>query len=45
MADRAGDGSGLGLAIVSAIAAAHGGTLILRNPEDGGALATLELPV
>jgi hypothetical protein len=42
--DPASDGrnGGLGLAIVGAIARAHGGTLRLENPPDGG--ATLDLP-
>jgi two-component system OmpR family sensor kinase len=39
------DAMGLGLAIVGAIARAHGGELRLENPEGGGALATLELPL
>ncbi len=36
---------GLGLAIVGAIAHAHGGILRLGNPEGGGALVELELPL
>jgi two-component system, OmpR family, sensor kinase len=42
-AGSTGEGAGLGLSIVGAIAAAHGGTLRLENPAEGGARATLEL--
>ena len=38
-------GSGLGLTIVRALAEQHGGTLALRNRDDGGAAAEIELPV
>jgi two-component system sensor histidine kinase MprB len=41
---RALPGSGLGLAIVQQLAAAHGGTVALRNVRDGGAEAELWLP-
>lgn len=37
-------GNGLGLTIARAIAEQHGGTLALRNLEDGGCEATLTLP-
>jgi two-component system, OmpR family, sensor kinase len=37
------NGAGLGLSIVDAIARAHGGTLTLRNGDDGGGLATFDL--
>ncbi|MEF7614172.1 sensor histidine kinase [Aquincola sp. MAHUQ-54] len=41
-----GAGSGLGLAIVASIAKRHRGALILaREPNEGGLLATLELPL
>ncbi len=36
-------GSGLGLTIASDVATAHGGSLILTNPAEGGACATLSL--
>ena len=42
--DSDGGNGGLGLAIVGAIARAHGGSLRLENPPDGGARATLDLP-
>jgi signal transduction histidine kinase len=38
-------GSGLGLSIVAAIAAAHGGRLVLDAPAEGGLVARLQLPV
>ncbi len=39
-------GSGIGLALSRQIAESHGGTLTLRNREDGaGAEAVLELPL
>lgn len=41
---RATGGTGLGLAIVRNIAQAHGGTVRLRNHEDGGLEAILTLP-
>jgi signal transduction histidine kinase len=37
-------GAGLGLAIVDAIAAAHGGGLVIQNQPDGGAEVQLRLP-
>lgn len=40
---RAGGGTGLGLSVVQAIAAAHGGRLLLGHGEDGGAEVTLVL--
>jgi two-component system OmpR family sensor kinase len=43
--ERAKGGSGLGLAIVRAIVEAHGGTAEARNPEGGGALFTILLPL
>lgn len=39
------DGSGLGLAIVSAIAAAHGGRIVVASVLGEGAKFSLELPV
>lgn len=39
------DGAGLGLAIASAIALVHGGRLVARNREGGGASFRLELPM
>lgn len=42
--DRATSSSGLGLAIVSAIVAAHGGTVGAANAETGGAVVWIELP-
>ncbi len=46
-ADRVGSdrGSGLGLSIVSAIAAAHGGSLALRARPEGGLEVTITLPM
>jgi two-component system sensor histidine kinase MprB len=41
---RAGSGTGLGLAIVRQVAQAHGGSVTLRVPEDGGAAFELRLP-
>lgn len=38
-------GAGLGLTLSEAIARAHGGALVLKNREDKGLRATLELPV
>ncbi len=43
-AARAGSGSGLGLAIVRQVAEAHGGSVALRVPADGGAAFELRLP-
>jgi signal transduction histidine kinase len=37
-------GSGLGLAIVRSVAEAHGGTVVLREAEGGGALFSVTLP-
>jgi len=37
-------GSGLGLTIVKQIAAAHGGSVAVDRPRDGGAIFTLRLP-
>ena len=39
-----GGGSGLGLAIVRAVAETHGGTVDLREREDGGACFVVKLP-
>ncbi len=39
-----GRGSGLGLAIVRSVAEAHGGTVVLREAEGGGALFAVTLP-
>ncbi len=41
--NRASGGAGLGLAIVRAVAAAHGGSLVLTNRPTGGLRATLSL--
>jgi signal transduction histidine kinase len=38
-------GAGLGLAIADAIAAAHGGGIVVQNRDDGGAEAQLRLPL
>jgi two-component system, OmpR family, sensor kinase len=38
-------GAGLGLAIVDAIAAAHGGGIVIQNRGDGGAEVQLRLPL
>ena len=38
-------GTGLGLPIVNTIITSHGGQLLLTNPEDGGAMITILLPV
>ncbi|WP_374605033.1 two-component system sensor histidine kinase CreC [Arenimonas sp.] len=38
-------GSGLGLCFVAEVAALHGGSARLANREDGGAVATLQLPL
>ncbi|MGQ0680447.1 MAG: sensor histidine kinase [Actinomycetota bacterium] len=43
--DRPKSGSGLGLAIVSAMVAAHGGTLTLDDAPSGGLVVTTILPV
>jgi two-component system sensor histidine kinase MprB len=43
-AARAGSGTGLGLAIVRQVAEAHGGSITLRVPADGGAAFELRLP-
>ncbi len=40
-----GPGSGLGLAIVHAVAAAHGGTVEVTEPEGGGALFRIRIPL
>ena len=37
-------GSGLGLSIVRAVAEAHGGSVALDEPPDGGARFTVRLP-
>jgi two-component system sensor histidine kinase MprB len=37
-------GSGLGLAIVRQVAEAHGGSVHIESPEDGGARFVLSLP-
>jgi two-component system sensor histidine kinase MprB len=42
---RALPGSGLGLAIAHQVAEGHGGRIILSNGREGGAVATLTLPV
>ncbi|MET8278024.1 HAMP domain-containing sensor histidine kinase [Micromonospora sp. NPDC005174] len=41
----AGGGAGLGLSIVAAIAAAHGGTLVLRARPEGGLHVAIRLPL
>ena len=41
----AGDGTGLGLSIVAAVAAAHGGTLVLRARPEGGLHVAIRLPL
>jgi signal transduction histidine kinase len=42
---RSGGGTGLGLAIVSEVIAAHGGTVMIGDRPDGGALITVRLPL
>jgi signal transduction histidine kinase len=37
-------GAGLGLTIVRSIAQSHGGTVSLRNIEEGGTVVTILLP-
>ena len=41
---NSGQGAGLGLALVSAIAAGHGGKLVIGDSEFGGAKVTLRIP-
>ena len=41
----AGGGTGLGLSIVAAVAAAHGGTLVLRARAEGGLRVAIRLPL
>jgi len=41
----AGGGTGLGLSIVAAVAAAHGGTLVLRARPEGGLQVAIRLPL
>jgi signal transduction histidine kinase len=41
----AGTGTGLGLSIVAAVAAAHGGTLVLRARPEGGLHVAIRLPL
>lgn len=41
---RAMPGSGLGLAIVRQVVTAHGGTVAISSPADGGTLVHIELP-
>lgn len=42
---RTGDGHGLGLSIAQAIAENHGGSIVVANAEEGGAVFTVELPL
>jgi len=41
---RSRPGSGLGLAIVQQVAVAHGGTVTIEHPSDGGARFVLQIP-
>ena len=41
---RSAGGAGLGLAIVQAIAEGHGGTVVARNREGGGAVVLFRIP-
>jgi signal transduction histidine kinase len=43
--ERTGGGMGLGLSIVAAVAAAHGGTLVLRARPEGGLHVAIRLPL
>jgi two-component system sensor histidine kinase FlrB len=38
-------GTGLGLAVVQAVVKAHQGLFSIESPEQGGAVATLRLPL
>ncbi len=38
-------GTGLGLAVVQAVVKAHQGRFAIESPEQGGAVATLTLPL
>jgi signal transduction histidine kinase len=42
--DRGAGGFGLGLSIVRSVVAAHGGTLEVTAPDDGGLVVHIELP-
>jgi signal transduction histidine kinase len=42
--DRGAGGFGLGLSIVRSVVAAHGGTLALSAPDEGGLVVQIELP-
>jgi len=43
--NRNGTGTGLGLSIVRAVATAHGGTVVARGGEDGGARFEITMPL
>jgi signal transduction histidine kinase len=44
LAGRTGDGDGLGLSIVRSVATAHGATMTMTNPADGGLDIVVRMP-
>ena len=42
---EAGSGSGIGLAVAAELVAAHGGSILAENRDEGGAVFTVRLPV
>jgi two-component system sensor histidine kinase KdpD len=43
--DAKAGGTGLGLSIVKGFVEAHGGTVVAKNRQNGGALFTIKIPV